>query len=480
MIELHPVKKNKVNLTDYDFRQDIRCRLFFSSITKEEMEVLEEILFSPLKFPIKDISRNLEMSMDVVKKILEKITSLSLISIENDHVLVNKELRKYFDGEIQKFDERFVPGMEYIQSLLKKVPIQVLPTWYLIPRTSDNIFDSLVEKIFNTPQIYQRHLHETRPVDGVQAKIYDRLFQSTELKIYLSDLQDLCEQYQVSVEELHEIILELEFNFIACLGYEIQDDVFVEVLTPFYEWKEFLTFSKNHELKSIPSLKGLDQFRAFEYAFSKDLETVLQVASKKEIKIETSLTKKFLDPKSAQLIIKELDAFTDENANETLLYLLQLIEKSILTGLCKIEQSRLVPLPFFKEWVGYDEERKAHYIYKHPNNRVLNPNCPQDLLQEKNIREIEKSLSKASRSDWIYFDHFLKGCIAPIGDHGKIELKKTGKSWRYALPDYSEKEKLFIQIALLEWLFESGIVQTGIHQFRPCFKLTTLGKKIFV
>ena len=101
------------------------------------------------------------------------------------------------------------------------------------------------------------------------------------------------------------------------------------------------------------------------------------------------------------------------------------------------------------------------------------------MISEKNVREIEKSLSKLTTLSWVYFDDFLKGCVATFGEGSKLELKKTGKTWRYAIPDYSEKEKLFIQIALLEWLFESGVVQTGLLDIRPCFRLTGLGKKLF-
>jgi hypothetical protein len=478
MIDLHSIKKNKINLSDYDYKQDIRYRLFFSTISKQEMEVLEEILFSALKFPIADISRNLEMKIDEVKKILEKIKDLSLISIENDHVIVNKELRKYFDGEIQKFDERFAPGMEFIQSLLKKVPIQVLPTWYLIPRTADNIFDSLVEKIFLTPQIYQRHLHEVKPVDGVEAKIYNALFSSEDLKLYLKDLEST---FSLTKEQLHEIILEFEFNFIACLSYELQDEEYLEVLTPFHEWKEFLVFAKNHLPKPISPSNGIELFRQEEYAFILDLFSLLSAIKEQPLSIESKLGKPVIKESLLESICKTLKGFEikKETKQEILLYVQQLIQKAISIGLASLQNNELKAQKTFDEWSALDIERKAHFIYKHPNNSFLNPNCPQELVQEKNIREIEKSLSKLSQSDWVYFDDFLKGCIAAIGDNGKVELKKTGKSWKYTLPDYTEKEKLFIQIALLEWLFESGIVQTGIHKCRPCFRLTSLGRKMF-
>ncbi len=475
MIELQSLKKHKINLSDYDFKQDIQNRMFFSGITKQEIEVFEEILFSSLKFPIAEIARNLEMKLETVKEILNKISSLPLIQIEKEHVIVNKEFRKYFDAEILKFDERFSPGMEYIQSFLKKVPIQTLPQWYQIPRSSDNIFDSLVEKIFSTPQLYQRHLNEIRPQDEIGGKIFDDLFNSEDLKLYLKDIK---KKFALSDEALHEMILDFEFNFIGCLSYENQNGVFIEILTPFAEWKEFLVFSKNHQPQGIFQQKSIELFRESEYAFIEDIETLINFSKNCSISVE----KPMLHKNQVLSICQALGGFEQFGSDlpkEVILYINQLIEKSICLGLATLKENLLQPTKGFEDWIKLDIERRAHFIYKHPNNQFLNPNCPQELIQEKNIREIEKSLSRLKKTEWVYFDDFLKGCVAAIGDNGKVELKKTGKTWKYVLPDYTEKEKLFIQIALLEWLFESGIVQTGIAKYRPCFRLTGLGKKMF-
>lgn len=469
MIDIHSFKKHKILLSDYDFKQDIQSRMIFSTMNKEEIEVLEEILFSPLKFPISEIAKILEIRIDHLKTILEKITTLQLIQIEKDFVIVNKDLRKFFDNEIQKFSENFIPGMDYIQSFLKKVPIQVLPTWYQIPRTSDNIFDSLVEKIFLTPQIYQRHLYEVKPQEEVAAKIFDRLFNSPSLKLYLADIK---EEFNLSKEALHEIILDLEFNFIACLAYEQKDDRFIEILTPFREWKEFLMFSETNKPISIKKTDSIELFREHEYAFIEDLQKLLDYSKAYSLL-------KTLDEKETLNVKKVLDDFTEATKEEAKTYLNQLIEKSISLGLSTEVNLEVKPTALFEDWKKQDYERKAHFIYKHPNNVFLNPNCPKELIQEKNIREIEKSLSKFCQFDWVYFDDFLKGLVAAIGDNGKVELKKVGKNWKYSIPDYTEKEKLFIQITILEWLFESGVVQCGIHKYRPCFKLTGLGKKMF-
>ena len=460
MLELQQFRKHKISLQDYDYKQDIQNRLFFSSLNQTEFDVLEEILFSPLKFPVNEVSRNLEMRKEEILPILQHIASTGLIQIENDHVIVNKEIRKNFDTELQKFDERFIPGMEMIQSLLKKVPIQVLPTWYQIPRTADNIFDSLVEKIFSTPQLYQRHLLEVRPQDEVGSKIFDKLFASSDLKLYFEDLK---KEFQLQDTELHEIILEMEFQFIGCLTYERKKDGFAKTFSAFHEWKEYLTFMKNHLPKEITNTQKIEVFRPDEYAFANDMQQLLLLASKQQVGVTIHASKSKIDLKDIKAIATALKIpDTQDRQAEISLYIHQLLEKALLLQLAKLDNGVIAPTALFDNFLEQDIERKAHFIYKHPQNRFLNPSCPQDLISEKNVREIEKSLSKLTTLSWVYFDDFLKGCVATFGEGSKLELKKTGKTWRYAIPDYSEKEKLFIQIALLEWLFESGVVQTGL------------------
>ncbi len=473
MIEIHSIKKTKIQLSDYNYEDDIRHRLFFSRITKKELEVLEEILFSPLQFSLSELARNLEIRKEEAEQILNEFVVLGLIRIDQDTIFVNKELRKLFDLEIQKFDDRFVPGIDYIQAILKKVPIQVLPNWYQIPRSSNNIFESLIERIFITPQLYQRHLYEVKPTTQPAASIFEDLFASDTLSLPIDQIK---KTYHLDEKELHELILEFEFNFIGYLTYELNEDRFVEILTPFQEWKEFTLFNKEKNLKSIPS-KKIEMFRPDEYAFIQDIQTVLHFCEHQPIELSETLT---INPTITPQLIKLLKLNSDPLSNqENTLYVRQLIQKSLFLDLAKNEKNRLLPTSFFSDWSRQEVEKQALYIYKHPNNRFLNPGCPSDLISEKNIRELEKSLTKVANCSWVYFDDFLEGCLAALGENNRIELKKFGKTWKYALPDYSEKEKLFIQIALLEWLFESGIVQTGLHQLKPCFRLTSLGKKLF-
>jgi hypothetical protein len=133
MIELTQLKKNKITLSDYNYRRDIENRLLLASFTVFEIAVLEEILYSPIKAPIRKIAKNIEKTEEEIVPILEKLSKTGLLVIEGDSIVVDKETRKYFETEIEKFEADFCPGMEFLQNVLKKVPIHVLPIWYSIP-----------------------------------------------------------------------------------------------------------------------------------------------------------------------------------------------------------------------------------------------------------------------------------------------------------------------------------------------------------
>ena len=104
-----------------------------------------------------------------------------MFTIQGDKIIVDKELRKYYEFQIDKFDEDFRPDVEYIFSLLSKVTIHVLPVWYMIPRASDNIYASLIE--YDDPKLYERYLQELNFDDPVMAGIMNDVLSAPNLKI---------------------------------------------------------------------------------------------------------------------------------------------------------------------------------------------------------------------------------------------------------------------------------------------------------
>ena len=148
MLELSPARKNKVHLADYNCQQDIETRIAMSDFSALDIEILEEILYSPLKISFKKLVRSIGCSDSSLSASLHKLAAAGLLSLSDDVILVDKERRKYFEFEIERFSVDFKPDMEFLQGLLRKVPIHILPSWYAIPRTSNNIFESILESIF--------------------------------------------------------------------------------------------------------------------------------------------------------------------------------------------------------------------------------------------------------------------------------------------------------------------------------------------
>ena len=176
MHELTQSRKNKVCLEDYNFKHDVENRLVLAEFTTVDLELLEEILYSSIKVPIRKLAKTLDLEDEEILPSVEKLSKTGLFCIEDDSILIDKDMRKYFEAQVIKFDPDFKPGMEFLQNLLKKVPISALPVWYSIPRTSNNIFDSIVEKYLLSPQIFYRYLGELNLADATQTAIMHDVF----------------------------------------------------------------------------------------------------------------------------------------------------------------------------------------------------------------------------------------------------------------------------------------------------------------
>ena len=59
MLEISLIKKNKICLEDYNYKQDIENRLLISQLSALDLELLQEILYSPLKIAFQDLSQSL-------------------------------------------------------------------------------------------------------------------------------------------------------------------------------------------------------------------------------------------------------------------------------------------------------------------------------------------------------------------------------------------------------------------------------------
>jgi hypothetical protein len=440
---LKNAKRGKVVLSDYDYQSDVRDRLLLSEIRTLDYQILEEILFSPVKFTIEKLSDNLDLSVEDILPTIEKFLPTALFQFDGTTLTINKEKRKYFETHLQKFEDDFTPGMEFLQNILRSVPIDVLPIWYHIPRSSNNIFHSLIEKYLLTPATYQRYLLEYFSGDDLIAQLAKKIHLAPCSCIPAKELQ---EKYSLTKEDFTELLLYLEFSLIASVRYERNGDGWEEIVTPFAEWYEYQKFLSSTAPHSISD--EVIPYNPKDYSFIEDMKDLLESAFKEPIHIERS-------------------AHMD-----------RLINKLQILGLASIQDEKLKTTPTAEEWVKIPIEERSHITFKHPHNFL----AIQKRFSHSNQRavlEIQKGMSLVSGSDWVYFDDFLAGSQIALNEEQKVTLKQIGRSWHYEIPSYSDIEKEFIHHIIFDWLFESGMVLIGTCKGRDCFKLTPLGRILF-
>lgn len=430
------VKKSKINLSDYPSQADIQNRILLSDFSPPDIQILEEILFSPLKLSFKKLCRSLPLKENLILSVIQKLQKGGLLSLDGDIIAVDKEMRKYFEFQIQRFDPDFKPDMEFIQGLLKKVPIHYLPTWYSVPRSSNNIFESIVERQLLTPQIFQRFLLELRFNDPVVEDIFKDVVQSPHFQLNSSDL---IAKYNLTRPQFEEAMLLLEFHFACCVSYQKEEDYYVEIVSPFYEWKEYLRYLRDTEASYIQS----------------------PIEDKKE---------DFID-QATEFLQKIGKNGSSERPS--------IVQKLIQVKLLEEDQGKLHLTKMGAEWLEFSAENKALFLYRSANNRILTPGVPQEIANERNIREAEKSIRRALHGEWVYVDDFLKGALVPLSEHSVIQLRKSGKNWKYTTPVYSDGEKALLEATILEWLYECGMVAKGQVQDRKCFAITPFGRYFF-
>ncbi len=466
MRELNSARKIKINLSDYDFKKDIDNRLLIAEFSDFDREVLEEILYSSIHTDIEKLQKSLNASEKTLSTCLKKLSKTGLFEIKNEEIIVDKQMRKYFESEILKFNEDFKPDFEFLQGLLKKVPIQILPLWYSLSRSTSNIFDSIIEKYLITPQVFLRHIEDFQSKDPLIEEIIKEVY-NPPFKVFGEHIK---KKFNLSQIDLETILLTLEFAFIACLSYDCIDGYWKEVITPFYEWKEYLEFIANTEAASIKDPSKIIRTRPEDFAFVQDAETILNLIKKAPLPLQSKESFSLFPEKITELGEKL-------NLTNPAAYLSTIVEKLLIVKFAEIKNGKLV-FADGDEWLSLSLENKALNLYQHPLNR-LGKQFSETTFSESNIRKAEKCLLRALDVDWIYFDEFMKGIMCPLSDEQNVSLKKIGKAYRYILPAYSDEQFLLFKTVVFKWLFECSLVATGLHDNRPCFKVTKLGKKIF-
>lgn len=447
-------RKSKIELSDYDFEGDLSSRLILSKLSVFEVEVLKEIVYNSLSFPVQELAETLETSTNQIQLALQRLEPTQLYTLIGNKISVNKEKRKYFEVQIERFSEDFEPDTVFFQSLLGLVPIHVLPGWYSVPKASDGIIESIIDKCHRTTKLFERYLAEIQYEDEQMEAIVNDVYHSAELSI---DVSYLINKYSLTREKLEETLIFLEFCKICCLIYKNDGEGnWKQVVTPFYEWRQYLTFLRQTEYKTIEQPANLTPFFNSDFGFIEELDKTLRSLTEKpitEIAVAESL----------------LGHYTAEEMQS------RIIERIRSIQLTKSEKGALHQTENTALWLEKPIQEKAMALYFNTIHKYRKKTGDQSF-NDRDIREVERGLKRILAGGWIPLDQFIRGLAASLGKVHEITLQKKGRHWSYAIPSYDEKQLVFIRHVLFHHLLESGMIAIGVCENTTYLSITRFGQ----
>ena len=458
----------KVVLEDLDFQQLLELRLAMEKLSVAEMAVLEEILYSPLKVSLEELGENTDTPLEEMNAIILALAPLNLFVCSGNTLLVDKERRRIFEIFVEKFLDGFEPGLEYFKEILKLAPIHSTVAWFHISRTSNNIFNSIVDKHFKSPKMYQRYIKETLMENSLCKDMY-QMVEQAEGKILAKTLK---EQFSLSDEELEEKILFLEFHYLLTSCYEEKNGKYEKYVTQFSEWRKHQKHCGNSFSTSTLSEKEVECFAAEEFSFIKDMSLLLELCEKEELKIKYNQKQELFFLERAMDPPKGFSCTTP-------FYLARVINKNLLLGLIVIEEDALRQTSPAKKWLETPIKQRTMITFKHPHNSLSHKSDFSFGRHDRNIIEVQKALSRVKRDTWILFEEFVNDHLYTANLLKQPELTKVGRDWEYSLPDYDKQEISFIKTVVLDWLFESGMIIPGKYAGKECFRVTSLGYELY-
>lgn len=439
-------KKNRVQLDDFEYLEEVRTRKFFFNISQDWIVLLEELLFFPSKISLYKAALALSLSKEEFLDVLSYFAPLNFFEIDQDYITFDKDLRKGIEFYLGKFEANFIGGIDYFQSLLKRVPIHLLPTWYSLPRSCDSIFSSLIERIFHTPQHFQRHLLEIEQEDELYALVLRNLYKSKNFSV---DSETLRQQLEIDPDNWQALLLHLELSLVLVVGYRLEKDRYRETLYVPTEFREYLSKRLEKMPRPILDQRIVIKERGVSISFPFDLSQVLAATKRFSIKISYANDFWTIDAET----IKDLS----DDISYPIDYLNRLISKLIYLGLAIPSEGLLLPAIEAQEWLASSLERQALALFK--ALWMKDPNS---------LRYYEKGLSRISDLGWVLMDE----CIQTISSD-RFYIEKTGKRWYYTAED-----KRLLTPQHFETLFECGLIEFGSYEGNRCLKLTEFGKQI--
>ena len=414
-------RKNQINLSDYDLHFDIQIRAHLSAINERDVLFLEALIYNSLKITIEDLCTELDYSSSEITTLLSLHDTVGLYSVHGNIITIDKEVRKKIEWELEKFDPQFLPGLNLIRASLKKVPVYVLPQWYKLSKTTDNIFEAVREKFLITPQVYNAYLLENKLENPTAKQLYEAISNTENYEISLSDF---LKEHPLSKEELHEAIILLEFNLMGCLIYKKNGNSYVPYVSFFSEWKTHLIDLKK---KQQVFLKN---------SISSPLTTETPVVNQMTNLLEN---------------LKQI------NKKDQYLPILHTI------GFINTEYTELSSRG--KEWLELPHKNKCFVLFNTLLYRYLTYEPLYLITNENRIRECCAILINALSQRETELPTIMETLSLPLHKDHKMQITREGKIWAYSLPSFNEKEQNLLQHLLDHLLYYSGIINKNNNKY---------------
>lgn len=425
---LYPV--TAVKLSDYTYEQHLLTRLTLSKMSHLETSIIEELIYASLETSIGQLAEELDICIDTLRIHLSELKKTQLFQLEGEKVYIDKKIRRLYEVELLKFNS--MAGIDYLQESLQLVPISILPDWYFLSPHSQDLFQSIVEKYFRTPNIYSRYLKHYQHTNPHVLAIKEALFKSKTPFIKASALQ---EKLQLDDTTFEEALLTLEFGFVLTTTYKENNEKWERYLSPFNEWFCYLkTLSKK-------TPKTVDDTQIS--PLSEDSFTILQTIKQciEELMLFSPLP---LIDSNIRNLMKELLLITVDDEN-------------IFLG-----ENAL-------EWRKQSFEEQALQLLSHQQQKAC---------YQKDFGEREKMLARIAEAGWVAVDEWLKSCIDGVGENSPVHLTKKGKRWFYQFPTLTTEDVQFIESSLFDLYYSTGMIEMGKKEETLYLQVTPFGKKL--
>lgn len=432
------LKKIKIDFDSIDVAGELAVRAFFDRLKVSDLPILEEILHSSVRTSIDELLDSLDLKRSDLEGPLQTFASAGLLQIEGDQITVSKEVRRRVDLHFERIEKDFAPDIDFALSIMRILPVQQVPLWYALPKTSTSLREALLEKFFLTPALYRRHL-ETSQLDDPKAQ--------TVLE-HIAQGPIECHSLGLESKELHLLALTLELNFIAFLTYRHEGDQLIPIFSPLREYREYLERVAEGSLfpKIEPEPKPM---RPGPFAFLRDLDAFAKAA------FEMRASEDVLTPIGS--VIKIDDAP----------YLERLKDRALRLRLIEVADGQFIAGANLEKWHKLSEDDRPFCYLRHPALAFD--------ADEKSVRAAEKSIGLLFEKGWASFDDFMRAALIPLRPEIEVRLTGRGRSCHYAFPEYTEEERALVHHVIFTALAESGFVETAGEYFR----LTDFGALVF-